>query len=471
MKNFTFPVFTLFFVLFTAGAAFSEPPAEEKARKPNIIYFLADDLGKFELGCYGQDKIRTPRIDSLAADGIRFTQHYAGAPVCAPSRCVLMTGRHLGHAAIRDNHEVKPEGQRPLPAACVTVAEMLKSQGYATGAFGKWGLGFTGTEGDPNRQGFDVFFGYNCQREAHNYFPLHLWKNGEKVILEGNTRGLTGAQYAQDLIVEEAKKFVREHRDEPFFMYVPFVIPHVALQTPAGDPILAEYQKLGWDEKPYGGEKGYLPHPTPRAAYAAMVTRMDQGVGEILDLLAELGLAENTLVMFSSDNGATYNGGTDSAFFRSTGDLRGLKGSVYEGGLAVPLVARWPGRIQPGTQTDVLSAFYDMMPTFAAVAGIPRQELPETDGVSLVPVMTGEGGQRTHDFLVWDFAGYGGQQAVRFGRWKAVRTGVNKNADAAIALYDLTADPGETKNVAAENPDAVREAAEIMRREIVPLKK
>ncbi len=455
------------FFLSAGESAFPDSPA---VKKPNIIYFLADDLGKYELGCYGQEKIRTPRIDSLAADGMRFTQHYCGAPVCAPSRCVLLTGKHLGHAAIRDNFEVQPEGQRPLPAECVTVAEMLKAAGYATGAFGKWGLGFVGTEGDPNRQGFDEFFGYNCQREAHNYFPLHLWKNGEKVMLPGNTRGLTGEHYAQDVIMEEGKKFVRAHADGPFFMYVPFVIPHVALQTPADDPILAEYQKLGWDEKPYDGEQGYLPHPTPRAAYAAMVTRMDKHVGEILDLLEELGLAENTLVFFSSDNGATYNGGSDSAFFQSMNGLRGLKGSVYEGGIAAPLVVRWTGKIQPGTQTDVLSAFYDMMPTFAQAAGISADEMPETDGVSLLPTLTAAGVQRTHAFLLWDFPGYGGQQAVRFGDWKAVRTEIQKNPDAKIQLYNLKTDPGETKDVAKVYPAEVREAAETLRREIVPRK-
>src|SRR5215510_1239735 len=264
--------------------------------KPNIILILADDLGWGDLGSYGQTKIKTPHLDRLAAEGIRFTQFYSGSPVCAPSRCVLMTGKHGGHAYIRDNREAKPEGQQPIPASEVTIAELLKSRGYATGAFGKWGLGFVGTEGDPNKQGFDLFYGYNCQREAHNFYPDHLWRNEQKVVLEGNNRGLTGKHYSHDLIEAEALQFIRDHRARPFFLYVPFTIPHLALQVP--EDSLSEYVGK-WDDPPYDGSRGYLPHPHPRAAYAAMVTRMDRSVGRILALVKELGLDDNTLVIFT----------------------------------------------------------------------------------------------------------------------------------------------------------------------------
>lgn len=444
-------------------------PDSKTAQKPNIIYFIADDLGKYELGCYGQEKIKTPNIDSLAADGILFTQHYSGSPVCAPSRCVLMTGKHSGHAVIRDNHEIQPEGQRPIPEDSITLAKILKAQGYATGAFGKWGLGFVGSSGDPNKQGFDVFYGYNCQRVAHNYFPKYLWKNDQKVPLEGNDAKLTGKQYSHDIIMEEAKNFIRENKNQPFFLYVPFTIPHVALQTPENDPLLKEYQSQGWNDPPYTGGKGYLPHPTPRAAYAAMVTRMDRSVGEVLALLEELGLSENTLVIFTSDNGPTFNGGSDSTFFCSAKNLRGLKGDVFEGGISVPLVMKWKGKIAPGRTSNTLSAFYDMMPTFAEMTGA---ELPPgtTDGISLLPTILDSGSQQKHEFLIWDFPGFGGQQAVRFGDWKAVRRGLNHNPHAPIQLFNLKEDPSEKKNVAAEHPEIVKEADALLKREIIPLK-
>jgi arylsulfatase A len=270
---------------------------------PNIILILADDLGWGDLGSYGQTKIKTPHLDRLAAEGMRFTQFYSGSPVCAPSRCTLMTGKHGGHAYIRNNRETQPEGQWPIPASEVTIAELLKSRGYATGAFGKWGLGFVGTEGDPNKQGFDLFYGYNCQREAHNFYPDHLWRNSERVELEGNTRGLTGKHYSHDLIEAEALRFIRDNKDRPFFAYVPFTIPHLALQVP--EDSLAEYVgKL--DDQPYNGKNGYLPHPTPRAAYAAMITRMDRSVGRMMALLRELELDASTLVIFSSDNGGAF---------------------------------------------------------------------------------------------------------------------------------------------------------------------
>src|SRR5262245_45476130 len=439
---------------------------------PNIILILADDLGWGDLGSYGQTKIKTPHLDRLAAEGMRFTQFYSGSPVCAPSRCALMTGKHGGHAYIRNNRETQPEGQWPIPASEVTIAELLKSRGYATGAFGKWGLGFVGTEGDPNKQGFDLFYGYNCQREAHNFYPDHLWRNSERVELEGNTRGLTGKHYSHDLIEAEALRFIRDNKDRPFFAYVPFTIPHLALQVP--EDSLAEYVGK-WDDPPYDGKNGYLPHPTPRAAYAAMITRMDRSVGRIMALLKELKLDASTLVIFSSDNGGAFGevtkdyefkpgrmGGTDYIFFGSTGKFRAFKGSVYEGGIRVPFIARWPGKIKSGTVSDLPAAFYDVLPTLCDVASVrPPSNI---DGVSLLPTLTGSGRQTKHEFLFWDFGGYGGQQAVRLGDWKGVRRNLHQG-NMRIELYNLATDVGEQHDVAARRPQIVERIAEIMRRE------
>lgn len=448
---------------------------------PNIILILADDLGYAELGCYGQEKIRTPNLDRMAAQGIRFTQHYSGSPVCAPSRCVLMTGLHGGHAYIRDNKATPPEGQEPIPAETVTIAKILKAQGYATGAMGKWGLGMVGTSGDPNRQGFDLFFGYNCQGHAHNYYPTYLWRNQEHVPLDNpefsprqklpegadpndpaSYRQYTGKQYSADLCMAEALQFVRANQNRPFFLYVPTTIPHLALQVP--EDSLAEYRDK-WEDPPYKGDHGYLPHRRPRAAYAAMITRLDRYVGQILALLAELGLDQNTLVLFTSDNGPTYDrlGGTDSDFFRSAGPFNGLKGSVYEGGIRVPLIARWPGRIRPGQVSDHVSAFCDMLPTLCEAAGAAAPA--KIDGVSFLPTLLGTGRQTPHEFLLWEFYGYGGQQAVRMRDWKGIRLDCHKDPNGPIKLYDLKNDIGETRDVAAEHPDVVERIAQIMTRE------
>ena len=459
MKFRTLVVFLLSMAFLSGPGLFRTGRMESRpAARPNIILIVADDLGSAELGSYGQKKIRTPHLDRLAAEGIRFTNFYAGSPVCAPSRYVLMTGRHGGHAYIRDNKEVSPEGQWPIPDSTVTIAELLKAQGYATGAFGKWGLGFVGSEGDPHRQGFDLFYGYNCQREAHNFYPTHLWRNEQKIMLEGNTRGLTGRQYSHDLIEAEALRFIRDHQDRPFFLYVPFTIPHLALQVP--DDSLAEYVGT-WDDPAYDGQNGYLPHPHPRAAYAAMVTRMDRSVGRMLQTLRETGLDRQTIVLFTSDNGPTYDrlGGSDSDFFQSAGILRGHKGSVYEGGIRVPLIAHWPGRIGAGRTADLPAAFYDLLPTLVEIGG-GRSDHP-SDGVSLVPTLTGRGRQRRHEFLFWDFNGYGGQQAVRLGNWKGIRRQIGKG-NRQLELYDLARDPAEQHDVAAAHPALVRKIEKIM---------
>jgi arylsulfatase len=426
----------------------------------NIVYILADDLGYGELGCYGQTKIRTPHLDRMAAEGMKFNQHYSGAPVCAPARCVLMSGRHSGHASIRDNIEHKPEGQAPMFGREQTLAEVLAPAGYVSGCFGKWGLGYPGSEGDPLQQGFDRFYGYNCQRHAHNFYPRYLWSDSERVELPGNDRKATGAHYSHDLIEREALAFLREHREHPFFCYVPFTIPHLALQVP--DASLNDY--LGrWEETPYLG-KSYLQHPTPRSAYAAMITHLDRSVGRILELLDELDLTRKTLVMFASDNGVTHLGPdqVDFEFFDSSAGLRGFKGSVFEGGLRVPLIARWPGKISSGSITEHVSAFQDVLPTLAELAGV---EVPaEADGLSFLPTLLGQPEkQPQHEYLFWDFPGYGGQLAVRFGDFKAVRRGLRKQPDAPLQLFDLSKDPAESTDVAAQHPEIVARIQEIMR--------
>jgi arylsulfatase len=456
-------------VLFTLGIAVvllsgTSLSAAEPSRPPNIIFILADDLGSAELGCYGQKKIKTPQLDRMAAEGLRFTQFYAGNAVCAPSRCVLMTGKHAGHAYIRNNKEVKPEGQEPIPTETVTIAKLLKARGYATGAAGKWGLGGPGSSGDPNKQGFDRFYGYNCQRHAHNHYPTYLWRNDQKITIDGNDGSATGKTHSHDLFEAEALKFIESNKDHPFFLYVPFTVPHVALQVP--EDSLKDY--LGkWDDPPYKGDKGYQPHPYPRAAYAAMVTRLDRSVGRILEQLSKLNLAENTLVLFSSDNGPAPQGvgGSDSAFFESAGPLRGLKGSLYEGGIREPFLARWPGKIKPGRTCDVPLAFCDVLPTLCAVAGA---EVPkDTDGISFLPTLLEKGEQAKLPFLYWEFAGSGGQQAVRMGDWKGVRQNLLKGK-IETELYNLAADVGEKQNVAEKHPEIVARIEKIMREQHTP---
>jgi arylsulfatase len=458
-----------------AGSAAAGPAPDAAApaadrRRPNIIFLLADDLGRAELGCYGQTKIRTPNIDRIAAEGIRFTQHYAGSPVCAPSRCVLLTGLHAGHAFIRDNRENggwgpdEPEGQLELPTSTVTVGHLLQRAGYTTAVIGKWGLGGPGSTGEPNRQGFAHWYGDLCQRVAHNHYPTHLWRNGRRENLDGNTWGnLTGGQYAPDLMAAEALRFIEQNKDGPFFLYFATPIPHLAIQVP--EDSLADYRDT-WPDPPYEGGKAYLPHPAPRAGYAAMITRMDRDVGRILDLLTRLDLDDNTIVMFSSDNGATYDiGGADSPFFESCGPFRGRKGSVWEGGIRVPLVARWPGRIAPGQVTDHVSAFWDLLPTLMDLAGT---ETPVgLDGISFAPTLLGEAGQRTSEYLYWEFPGYSGQQAVRLGDWKGVRREMRKG-NTAIGLFNLAADVSEQHDVAAEHPEMVARIDRIMREAHTP---
>jgi arylsulfatase A-like enzyme len=412
------------FTLFLASALWNAPPL---TAAPNVVVVLADDLGYGDLGCYGQKKIRTPNIDKLAAEGVRFTQAYAGATVCAPSRCCLMTGRHGGHASIRGNREIKPEGQEPMPGDTVTLAHVMKKAGYATGIVGKWGLGHPGSASVPTRMGFDHFFGYNCQRKAHEYYPEYLWRNDDKVMLDGK-------KYSHDLLANDALDFIRQHKNAPFFLYVPFTIPHAKLQVP--------------DLGPYANEDW----PKNLKTLAAMITRMDKDVGRVMALLKELNLDERTLVIFASDNGAAYK----DKFFNHSGALRGFKRDLYEGGIRAPVVARWPGRIKPGTTSEQVWAFWDVLPTFAELVG---QKPPAgLDGVSVLPALL-DGRAVEHPPLYWEFHERGFDQAARIGNWKAVRNGKG----GPIELYDLATDPGEKRNVAAEHPDVVKRFAEYLR--------
>ena len=451
-------------------SADEQNPTNLAQRPPNIVLVLADDLGYGELGCYGQKWIQTPNIDRLAKEGIKFTQFYSGQTVCAPSRCTLMTGMHQGHAVIRNNGNPAARkkigkgdplyfpGQNPIPLETVTMAEMLKDRGYQTAAIGKWGLGFEGSSGDPNRQGFDLFYGYNCQRHAHNHYPRFLWRNGEREMLPGNDREATGKTYSQDRFTQVALEFIDENKDRPFFLYLPFAIPHLAIQAPS-----ASVTEFGQHipEEDYK-HRGYIPHPKPRAGYAAMVSHMDRDIGTIMKRIEQLGLGKDTVFIFTSDNGPAPNrlGGTDSEFFQSAGPLRGGKGSLYEGGIRVPLVISWPGKIKPGLETNHLSAFWDLFATVADLTG-ERASNP-TDGISLATVLLSEGVPRGHEYLYWEFPAYGGQQAIRRGKFKGIRTGLIKNPNAKIQLYDLDKDIAESHDIAAEHPKVVECLATLM---------
>lgn len=455
-------------------------PAQQTYTHPNIIYILADDLGYGDVGCYGQKHIKTPNIDRMAAEGILFTQHYSGAPVSAPARCSMLTGKHAGHTFVRNNFEMKDDspfktGQLPIPDETVTIAEMLKKDGYRTAIIGKWGLGSIASEGAPIKQGFDFFFGYADQVHAHNHYPEFLWRNDKQEFLTGNIGSVhpkidktnevdnneykkyIGKQYSLDLMTDEAVKFIEENKESPFFLYMAFVIPHRALQVP--DESLKMYEGM-FDEKPYEGKKGYTPHPEPLSAYAAMITRMDQKVGIILNELKKLGLDENTIVMFTSDNGPAGGGGLDNRFFNSTGGLRGMKGQVYEGGIREPFVVRWPGRIKPGTTTNHISAQYDLMATLAEING---RKADDTDGISFLLTLMGQAkNQEQHEYLYWEFSGGGGQYAVRMGNWKGVCFGVSKNQQKRWEIFDLSTDEAETTNIAAQHPELIEKFEHIV---------
>jgi len=468
--------------VFALSSALPCPAADP----PNIVLIVADDLGYRELGSYGQQRIRTPHLDALARQGMRFTQHYAGNAVCAPSRCVLMTGKHPGHAYIRSNRSTPPEGQEPIPASEVTLGELLRERGYTTGAFGKWGLGGPASDGEPLQQGFDRFFGYNCQAHAHSYYPSYLWSDDERIELKNNPpvpghAGLPddadpadprsydrfkGADYAPDRINRQALEFIRANQDGPFFLYYPTIIPHVALHVP--DDELQPYLELGWNDPPFTRARGgYTPHFTPRAAYAAMISRMDRYVGNVLATLDELGLTDNTLVIFSSDNGTTHlKEEVDFDFFNSVGELRGLKGSLYEGGIRVPAIVRWPGQVEPGVVSDRVCGFEDWLPTILDAIGAADASPETIDGISLKPTLVGES-QPTRPFLYREFPSYGGQQMIRVGDWKAVRQKMS-GGNLDIELYNLAEDVGEKNDVSSAHPAIVARLASLMEQEHTP---
>lgn len=432
------------------GALASAAPAEEegdRAQAPNVILIMADDLGHGDLGSYGQERIQTPSLDRLAAEGRQFSQFYAGAPVCGPSRATLMTGLHTGHVSVRGNPRQAvgwdiANGDPPLPDDTVTFAKLFKQADYDTAIIGKWGFGTPGMDGDPKAMGFDYFFGYDNHRDAHHYYPDHLWRDETKVPLDGET-------YSHDLFTEDALKYVREHQDDPFMLFLSYTIPHSRIEVPD----LGPYENEDW--------------PDVEKRFAAMITRMDRDIGRLMDLLSELELDENTLVIFTSDNGAYFGSGHRVLFFDSNGELQGSKRAVYDGGIRVPLLARWPGKIEAGSKSDHIAAFWDFVPTCAELLNEdPPQDI---DGISMLPALLGDSDrQEEHDFLYWEFGEQGGKQAVRMGKWKGVRLNVSTEENPPLELYDLEADVSESNDIADDHPEIVEEIERIMAREHEP---
>ena len=492
MISFLLKAFSLLLILFTACT-----PHHAINDQPNVIVFLADDLGYGETGIYGQKKIKTPNIDALASQGMLFTQFYSGAPVCAPARYILLTGKHAGHAYIRGNDEwtergdvwdyVKAssdpslEGQRPIPAATVTIGKLLQKSGYITGIFGKWGLGAPGTDGVPDKQGFDYFFGYNCQRQAHNLYPPHLWENDQEVVLnneivppgtpldsladpfdDSSYKKYEQTDYAPALIHDKALSFLEKNKDHPFFMYYATPLPHLPLQIPAKEREFY-HQQFG-EEQPYKGDHGYFPNRYPRAAYAAMITYLDKQLGELVGKLKELGIYKNTVIFFTSDNGPTYLGGVDVDYFDSahpfSNEYGRTKGFVYEGGIRVPMIASWPGHIKADSKSSSAFAFYDLLPT---ICQLTDTHIPmDIDGISMAPTLLGQQQKNEHAYLYWEFPSYHGQQAVRMGQWKGIRKNIF-DGNMAIELYNLENDPGETQNLAEQYPEIISSMDSIMK--------
>jgi len=431
--------------------------------KPNIIYILVDDMGYGDPSCFGQQTLKTPHLDAMAEGGLLFTQHYAGSTVCAPSRCVLMTGLHTGHCRVRTN------GNEKLTDADMTVAQVLKKAGYRTGCIGKWGVGRPGLT-DPNDRGFDYFYGYVCMNHAHNCYPNFIVRNGEKVplrnVLEEKWRNHrypgTGVaakkvDFVPHLCQKEVVQFIDRNKAKPFFLYYALNIPHAN----------NEGGRQGM-EVPSHGEFADKDWPEPEKGFAAMISYIDGYVKEILDKLHAEGLEKKTLVLFTSDNGPHQEGGHQMEYFDSNGPLRGKKRDLYEGGVRVPTIARWPGVIKPGGKTDHVSGFQDMLPTFAELAGV---EAPKTDGISMAATLLGKGGQKKHEYLYWEFYEGGGKKAVLKGKWKGIRLNTYKKPDGPIELYDITADLSEQKNVASEHPEIVADMARIMKAEHTDRKK
>ncbi len=432
--------------LISAGASIAGLAAQSR-RPPNIVWIMADDLGIGDLGCYGQRKIHTPNIDKMAGEGMRFLNAYAGCTVCAPSRSTLMTGYHMGHTSVRTN-----PGGVPLLASDVTVAQVLKKAGYRCGGYGKWGLGDVGTDGVPSKHGFDDFFGYYNQVHAHWYYTPFLIHNEEEYPLAGNTGGKR-TTFSHDVISEKALGFIDKEKDNPFFLYVPFTIPHWELLVPQDSE--AEYdgkfEETPWIDK----AKHYADQPKPHATYAGMITRMDRDIGRILARLEKYHLTDNTIVFFTSDNGGALEIRGDH-YFESTSVYRGHKQNFYEGGIRTPLIAKWPGKIKAGSTTDHICSFYDFMPTAAELAAVDAPK--GIDGISMLPTLLGKGKQKKHEYLYWELPRHNGKTgefpkelpmaAIRMGEWKAVRS----KPDGPVELYNLNKDVSETTDVAAANP-------------------
>lgn len=443
-------VFILFLTVLNSSCRTTKESSTAKQKLPNIVFILADDLGYGDIGPYGQTMISTPNIDLLARQGMLFTQCYAGSTVCAPSRSSLMTGQHTGHTRVRGNAQV------PLQPSDITIAELLKRSGYKTGMIGKWGLGEDSTTGAPWHKGFDYFYGYINQTRAHNYYPDHIWENDQRIELDNKVtfvpNGLSGIAtkkktYTPDKFLEKTMQFIDKNKDSSFFLYLPYTLPHANNEAKQFNqsgmevPDLGQYKDKDW--------------PYDQRAHAAMITLLDTQVGVIMKKLKELGLDENTLVIFSSDNGPHNEGGADAGFFNSNGPLRGAKRDMYEGGIRVPLIARWPNQIKPDTKTDHITAFWDILPTFCDLAGM--KNIPSTDGISFIPALTSKP-QPKHDFLYWEFYEQGGKQAVRFDQWKCIWLNVGEPAKTEIQLFDLSKDIEEQNNIAAQHKDIVEKA-------------
>lgn len=458
--------------------------ADVSAKQPNIIYIYADDLGYGELGSYGQKKIKTPNLDRMAKEGMRFKQHYAGSPVCAPSRAILMTGKHSGHSYIRGNHELggfadtAERGQLPLHEESFTVADLLKQAGYKTALIGKWGLGMSNTEGSPLKHGFDYFYGYLDQKQAHNHYPTHLWENDRWDTLKQNFIDVhksipatatdadfdrfKGRDYAAEKMTEKALLFIDQQKKGPFFLYLPYALPHLSLQVPA--EWTAKYRGQ-FDERPYFGQQGYAPHKYPMSAYAAMISYLDAQVGVIMQKVKDLGLDDNTIIMFSSDNGPTFSSSVNTGFFNSANGLRGLKMDLYEGGIRVPFIARWPGRITANTTSNLVSAQYDLLATLAELTG---QKAPVNDGISFLPELEGRSTkQKIHDYLYFEYPEKNGQLAIRLGDWKGVKINLSKDAASPWQIFNLATDRNEQRDVAANHPELIRKFDAIVKNEHV----
>ncbi|WP_242618814.1 arylsulfatase [Alteromonas sp. KUL49] len=466
----------------------NNPPSKVQHDKPNIIYIIVDDLGIGDIEPYGQQKISTPNLQVLANEGLTFVQHYAGNTVCAPSRAALMTGLHSGHNQIRGNYELgdftdeREFGQMPLNPGSTTLGTVMQSAGYHTALIGKWGLGGPSSYGTPNKQGFDYFFGYLDQKQAHNHYPTHLWRNEEWFALnneflhshqslpEGvdpydpiNYQAYLREDFAQERLTQDALRYIKEHQNKPFFLYLAYAGPHAALQAP--EEYIDEYD---FEETPYGLHSNYLPQRRPRAARAAMITHIDKGIGQVKALLKQLNIDENTMIIFTSDNGPSPEGGADMEFFNSNGQFRGYKRDLYEGGIRMPTIAHWPGVVPAGKLTNHVSAFWDVLPTLAELADVELSST--TDGISFLPTLTGEGEQKQHESLYWEFHHKRGDhaQAVRIrdeknGDWKAIRIFNKQYRDnPPIELYNLRDDPSETTDLASKYPRLVQQAALLM---------